>query len=481
MKLSHKKTLYLLLAIIISLAIGLLPLEYLQKTFTETIQLSTQGKYSLAVLAFSVVAWVTEIMPFAITGLLSLSLLVVAGCATLPDLIKDGFGNQVIVFFIGVMIIGAIVNETSFLKIITQKLYNRYHSQPKTLIFIVLAIGMILAGFVTEMAAAAMVMPFAVSILKQAGIQPLKDNYGKAMMIACGWGPVIGGISTPAGSGANPLTVGFLKDLAHIDLSFAQWMVIGFPAALLMLPFAWLILIKAFDVDSVNLLKESEIIEKIEIKSQDIVIGLLFIVTILLWIFEPVIHNLFPSLQFVTMSFVAITIACLMFLPPFAPLSWHKVEHAINWGAIILIVSGLALGTTIYKTGAAKWLAWVLFKNLNQLHPVIMVFAVVMGVSIIKVMFSSNTVTGIIMVPLLIALSGSIGIDPALVAIPAGLTSSLSFILVTSTPTIVIPYAAGYFSIADMVKPGIYMTIVASICVTISFLVFGLLFNIITL
>ncbi|MDH7553416.1 MAG: SLC13 family permease [Spirochaetota bacterium] len=480
MKLSHKKALYLFLAIGIALAIGLLPIEYWQNTGDTSIQLTTQGKYSLAVLAFAVIGWVTEIMPFAITGLFSLSLLVITGCAHLPDLVKDGFGNQVIVFFIGVMIIGAIVNETSFVSIITQKLYKRYCSQPKTLIFIILAIGMILAGFVTEMAAAAMVLPFAVSILKRAHIEPLKDNYGKAMMIACGWGPVIGGISTPAGSGANPLTVGFLKDLAHIDLSFAQWMGIGFPAALLMLPFAWYILVKTFNIESVSLHVDTEHNEKIQIPLHDIIIGILFMVTILLWIFEPVLHSLFPSLQYITMSFVAITIACCMFLPPFAQLSWHKVEHAINWGAIILIVSGLALGTTIYKTGAAKWLAWVLFKNLNLLHPVVMVFAVVIGVSIVKVMFSSNTVTGIIMVPLLIALSGTTGIDPALVAIPAGLTSSLSFILVTSTPTIVIPYTAGYFTIADMVKPGIYMTIVSSICVTISFLIFGSLFNIIT-
>lgn len=481
MKLSHKKTIYLLLAVVISLSIGLLPLENLLSTGKEPVQLTIQAKYSMAVLAFSVIAWITEIMPFAITGLFSMSLLVITGCATLPDLVKHGFGNQVIVFFIGVMIIGAIVNETSFLKIITDKLFNKYYSKPKALIFIVLAIGMILAGFVTEMAAAAMLLPFAVKILQKANVQPLKDNFGKAMMIACGWGPVIGGISTPAGSGANPLTVGFLKDLAHIDLSFVQWMVIGFPAALLMLPFAWFILIKVFNIEAVTILKDSNSNEKINVTSNDIVIGILFIVTILLWILEPVLNTIFPFLQFITMSFVAITIACCMFLLPCAPLSWHKVEHSINWGAIILIVSGLALGTTIYKTGAAKWLAWVLFKNLNLLHPSIMIFTVIIGISIIKVMFSSNTVTGIIMVPLLIALSTSIDIDPALVAIPAGLTSSLSFILVTSTPTIVIPYTAGYFSIADMVKPGIYMTIISSLCVTISFLVFGSLINIIIL
>ena len=33
-------------------------------------------------------------------------------------------------------------------------------------------------------------------------------------MIACAWGPVIGGMGTPAGAGANPLAIGFLKDIA---------------------------------------------------------------------------------------------------------------------------------------------------------------------------------------------------------------------------------------------------------------------------
>ena len=88
-------------------------------------------------------------------------------------------------------------------------------------------------------------------------------------------------------------------------------------------------------------------------------------------------------------------------------------------------------------------------------------------------MFSSNTVTGIIVVPLLIALSKNLGLNPALLAIPAGITSSLAFILVTSTPTNVIPYSSGYFSIGDMARAGVIMTIVSSVCVTMSIYFFG--------
>jgi sodium-dependent dicarboxylate transporter 2/3/5 len=112
---------------------------------------------------------------------------------------------------------------------------------------------------------------------------------------------------------------------------------------------------------------------------------------------------------------------------------------------------------------------------------VLIVFVVVLGVSLMKVAFSSNTVTGIIIVPLLIALAKNLGLDPVVVAIPAGITASLAFILVTSTPTNVIPYSSGYFSIADMAKAGLWMTIASCICVTISICVIGTLTGIVHL
>ena len=49
----------------------------------------------------------------------------------------------------------------------------------------------------------------------------------------------------------------------------------------------------------------------------------------------------------------------------------------------------------------------------------------------------------------------------------------MAFIMVTSSPTNVIPYSSGYFSIKDFAKVGILMTIVAIFCVTLSVSVFG--------
>ena len=61
------------------------------------------------------------------------------------------------------------------------------------------------------------------------------------------------------------------------------------------------------------------------------------------------------------------------------------------------------------------------------------------------------------------------------IVIPACLTLSLAFILVTSTPTSVISYSAGYFSIGDMARAGVVMTMISCVILSFSIYFIGLL------
>ena len=93
------------------------------------------------------------------------------------------------------------------------------------------------------------------------------------------------------------------------------------------------------------------------------------------------------------------------------------------------------------------------------------VFLVVLIISFLKIFLSSNTVTATIIIPIMITLAASIGVDPLTITIPAALTTSMAFILVTSTPTNIIPYSAGYFTIKDMAIAGSVLTVIASLVV----------------
>ena len=481
----HKRLIFAVLSLMVLVTILLLPCPDEISRNGKTILLTSQGKATLAVLAMAVILWMTEAIPFPVTGLLAVVVLVIAKAVRFKEAVRDGFGNSIILFFIGVLIFSAAITQTNLLKRFTSLLLFHLGHKPKAIILAVLVAGAMLSAWITDMAVAAVLLPIGVTILKDAKVEPLKSNFGRALMISCAWGPLIGGVATPAGCGPNPLTMGFLRDLAGVHFTFLDWMAIGFPATILMLPCAWLVLLKVFPIEKINLqIAEEDLRNRFKqmgpLQAKEIFTFVVFALTIFLWIAAPWIKEWTGGVvDYLDISFVAIGCACLLFLPGIEVMSWKRAESSVEWGGVILVVSGLSLGMAIYKTGAAEWLAWVAFGKIGLLHPVLIVFVVVLGVSVMKVLFSSNTVTGIIMVPLLIASAKSLGLDPVLMAIPAGITSSLAFILVTSTPTNVIPYSSGYFSISDMVKAGLWMTIFSSVCATASACIIGRLLGVV--
>lgn len=480
-----KRVIFFMAALVVMVVILLLPEPQAIDSGKGALALSAQGKASLAVLALAVLLWATEAIPFPVTGMLAMVLMVVTGVAPFRDLVQWGFGSTIVLFFLGVLVFSAAVAETGLLQRITIPVLRRFGDRPKALLFAFLTVGALLSGWITDMAVAAMLLPVGTAILRDAGVKPLKSNFGKALMISCAWGPLIGGVSTPAGCGPNPLTMQYLKDLAGIEFSFIDWMLVGFPATILMIPAGWLVLVKMFPPESIDLKPTAEedrrrLAELGPLKKNEIATIVIFGLMVCLWLFPDLPRHLTGGrIGRLDIGLVAVACACLFFLPGIRVLTWKTAERGVNWGGILLIVAGMALGKAVYATGAAEWLAYVVFHRLGDLHPVGIVFAVVLGVSLMKVMFSSNTVTGAIMVPLLIALAGQLDLDPALVAIPAGITASLAFILVTSTPTNVIPHSSGYFSVADMAKAGVVMTLVSSVCVTLSICIMGRLTGII--
>ena len=485
LKNSTNRLIIFLIALALFAVIVLLPEPSAIQTPTKPIQLTADGKAALAVLAMAVILWMTEAIAFPVTGLIAMVALVMTKASSFKDLVQNGFGNPIFLFFLGVLIITTAISHTGLLHRITIRLLHVLGHRPDYIVLVFLTLGTLITFWITDMAAAAMMFPLGLGILKDAKAEPLKSNFGRALMISCAWGPLMGGIATPAGCGTNPLTIGFLRDLAGVNISFTDWMCIGAPASLMMLPFSWLILMKVFPLEPINvsISKEDRDRRLAQIGSltrKEVFTCLIFLLTIVLWISKDFIKSRTHGVvDYLDIAFVAIACPCLFFLPGIEVLDWKQTEKSINWGGIILIVTGLSIGMTIYNTGAAEWLAWVAFNWIGNLHPILIVFVIVLGVSIMKVAFSSNTVTGVIVVPLLLALASNLQLSPTLVAIPAGITSSLAFILVTSTPTNVIPYSAGYFSIADMARAGIWMTLVSSVCVTASVCVMGRLLNIV--
>ena len=467
-------------AIALMLTIYLLPSPAPLARGGELIELTDDGKACIAILAFAVTLWVTEVIPFAVTSLFVTLLIPLFRIADYETVIAAGFGNTVITFFIGVLILSAAFTRSGLGPRLANYILLKVGTRTDKVLLAFLIVGALISMWITDMATAALLLPLGVGLLRDARLSPRESNFGRALMIACAFGPLIGGIATPAGTGANLIAISYLKELANVDISFLRWMSFGVPASLLMIPLAWLLLLKVFPPEIETLpFERHEIEERVRdlgsLKPIEIKTLIIFVATICLWLITPAVSELTRGEINPPIQAVALLGALSLFLPKIRVLSWTDAQHDIDWGGILLIVAGLSLGLMVYQTGAARWLALAIMGDMLLVHFVLRPFVIVIAVALLHVMFSSNTVTGTIIIPILIALAHDLGIDAWAIVAPAAFTSSLAFILVTETPTNVIPYSSGYFSIRDMAKVGVWMTLVAAACVTVSIVGVGFL------
>lgn len=464
-------------AALIMVAIYLLPLPQPLPSPEGLIQLTAAGKASLAVLTFVIILWITGALPFPVTALLGLLLAYAFRLASFGEIVSHGFGNSIVVFFIGVLALSAGLTRSGLADRLTAAIIRRIGLQPRKIIFAFMALGAFLSMWIVNMSVAAILLPMATTILRRTGCKPGKSNFGRALMITLAWGPAIGGITTPVGNGANIVALSYLRELAGIPINFLTWMAVGVPAALLILPPAYLILVRVFPPEEIapgeggGALKTAAVPEKLT-KAEWKALSIFFL-AVLLWLGDPLLSAL-TGIS-IPLEVVALGAAVALFLPGINLITWKEAQSDIDWGGIVLIAAGLSLGMLIFETGAARWLALLLFSPIGGLPMALQIFFAVLVVELLKVFFSSNTATGVILVPMVIALAVSLELNPWHLAGPVAIATSLAFIMVTSSPTNVIPYAAGYFSIKDFALSGAILTLVVPFCITAAFVLFGTL------
>ena len=419
----------------------------------------------------------TEAIPFAIASLMMIILLTFFGICTFDQGVNMGLGKEVILFLTGAMGISAALTNSGLAERIMLVTLSKVGTSTRKIVFAFMTMGVVISMWVTDMAVAAMLLPLGVTILQAAGAQPLKSNFGRALMIGIVWGCLIGGIATPAGCGPNVVAIGYLKELADTVVTFPQWMIVGVPAALMMLPLGYLVLITVFkpEIDHLPVSPEG-IVEQLKYRGKldrrEINTLIIFCLTVFLWLAGPTLRSNFGF------ALSDAGIAMLGFLLCFVPGlnvfdKWSDAAKEIDWGGLMLIAGGLCAGKLLADTGAARYVAWLLLSGLGTWNPVMRVAMVVVAVELMKIFFSSNSVTGAIVLPLIIALAQDLNMPAWAIAGPAAIATSMAYIMVTSSPTNVIPYSSGFFSIKDFAKVGIVMTLIGITCVTLSVAVFG--------
>lgn len=163
-------------------------------------------------------------------------------------------------------------------------------------------------------------------------------------------------------------------------------------------------------------------------------------------------------LGLVPIAIAGLTGAALMVLV--GCLSMEEAYRAIEWKVVFLIAAMLPLGVAIQNTGAAELGAETLVATVGHLGPR-WVVAALFTVTVIATQVVPTAALVVLMAPVALSASTTLGISPHLLMMTVAIGASASFASPLSHPAHLLVMGPGGYRFVDYVKVGVPITILA--------------------
>jgi len=419
--------------------------------------------------------WMTEPIPIPVTALLGVTACVVLGIAPAKEAFAP-FGHPVIFLLLGSLLLAQAMMVHGVDRRIALWCLSRpaVHRSPARILVAFGAITAFLSMWISNTAATAMMYPIALGVLaslRRAGVRTA-GGYGTTVLLMIAYAASVGGIGTLIGTPTNLIGAGIILDRLSITLSFLDWLAFGVPILCVsFLALTGLLFLShrppTADTAAFAALIARERHELGPWRRGEINAAIAFGVAVALWVLPGAVGLLVgmesPSARWVERrlpeGIVALLAASLLFLFPVGDrvgagtLSWQDAVR-IDWGTLVLFGGGLALSNLMFQTGLSAALGQAFMQAFQvETRWELTLMAIAMGVLMSEL--ASNTASAGLVVPLVIAIAQSAGMDPLLPAVGACLGASFGFMLPISTPPNAIVYASGLIPMITMIRVGL--------------------------
>src|SRR5918999_1327940 len=410
-----------------------------------------------AVFSFVIVYWLTEPIPIPVTAVLGFAMCVLFGAAS-ANAVFGAFSSDTIFLFIGAFIIAQAMMR---------------HGLDRRFAFRVLSIpGVSNSTYGVIIAFGAIA----------ASISAFISNTATAAMLMIAYGASVGGLITPIGSPPNLIGIGFIEDETGTTISFFEWTITALPIVILMFLALCVILmllnrpeVRRISGADEYIAEERSSLGGFSAGERNTLIA--FGLAVTLWIL-PGIVNLIAGETSAPATFlkthlnegvVAILAAALLFLLPVSwaerrfTMTWNDAVR-IDWGTILLFGAGITLGKLLSDTGLAKTIG----NGVTSALGVTSLLGITLLATVVAILISettSNTASVGIVVPIIIPIASSAGVEPLIPAPAAIFGASYGFMLPVSTPPNAIVYGSGMIPITKMVRSGVVFAIIGAVLI----------------
>lgn len=438
--------------------------------------------FAAAVAVMMAVWWLTEALPIYVTACAPLILFPITG--VFGGNLGNDIGSSVLPYvdpyiflFAGGMCIAAAMQQWDLHRRIALTVMHAIGTEPKRLLFGFLSATAFVSMWISNTATAAMMLPIGMAIVLQLEHQLHRSrlpNYGMAIMLAIAYGSNIGGMGTKIGTAPNAQFSGFMSQIG-VEISFAQFMAVGFPFVLMMLPCAWYALWRIGRKDNINDVEKHVIVGAKEslgrMKREEDIVLVMFLLAATGWIFAKDIFTLVQphiGIKLTTAHIeggVSVIAGLILIL-----LRWNGRQiltgrslRGVPWETLLLLGGGFAMAAGIQQSGLSNWMAGQLtaIRSLSEISQLLLTSFSSVGLSAV----ASNTATTAVMLSVINEAVSPMIVNSALFTVT--LAASCDFALPAGTPPNAIVFGSGYVTIPQMARIGVMLDILAAILVAL--------------
>ncbi|MAQ87836.1 MAG: anion transporter [Candidatus Marinimicrobia bacterium] len=408
--------------------------------------LSSEGHRTLIIVGVALILIISESIPLPAVAILILIMEVILGVDT-ADGVASSFMSDAVFFIMGSLMLAVALVNQGLDKRLALSVINVTGNKTWRIVLGFVTISAFLSSFVGEHTVAAMMLPVALALIRNAGLSTNKGTtLSTLLLFSIAYGCAIGSIGTPSGGGRNVIMIGYLAEFGMGTISYLDWMKFAYPMLIIEIPIVTLILWYTFTPEqkimdsSVRKLKV-KVAKTGKLTANQILAMVIFLFVFLGWIFlSPII-----GLGIVALSGVFLYLS-------FGLIEWQEINRNTNWGVILLFGSAISLGIQMKETGAALWVAEQTLYYLDIIFKDIAIVRWFVSVVVTGLLTNllSNAATVAVLGPIILDMGG----NPIIMGMMTSIASAFAYLTVVASPTCMIIHSTGLITSGDYFKAG---------------------------
>ena len=431
--------------------------------------LSQDAAWTAAITAVCATWWVTEPIPIPATSIIPFAAFPLTGVLTHKE-IATAYGHTLILLLLGGFILSTAMASSGAHKRLAVGMVRLVGGAGGSR----LVLGFMLATafcsmWISNTATTLMLLPVALAVLEQDEASGGGKTLQVPLLLGIAYAASIGGMGTPVGTPPNVIFMGIYSESTGTEIAFLDWMKIGIPAVVILIPVCWVYLTRN--------LKGSRPLDLPRLGSWSPAekrVLTVFAVTATAWVTRTTPFGGWSAWLDVPGagdSTVALAAVVALFLIPNGRggrmLDWETASQ-IPWGLLLLFGGGIGIARGFEASGLSTALGAWLANDLGiTTWPVLlMTITICLAVTFLTEV-TSNTATTTLLMPVLAAAGIAAGIDPAMLMVPAALSASCAFMLPVATAPNAIVFGTDMVTTKTMAREGFALNIVGAIVITL--------------